>query len=268
MKEKTKLLTFAYLLFLLLFALSGAVDGVLSEVAYYGSFIIPAVIALFLNRRDGGGVREYLRLDTDGAKILAVATAPTVALVWVLSYLTSLLIYLTTGATDAVDVGSSFPLAVLSFALVPALLEELLFRYLPMKLIAPHSRRRAVWLSAVFFAMAHMSPFQLVYAFAAGVIFMALDLAAESVLPSVILHFVNNLVSLILIFYPDERVKIAVIVSLCLLFVLSVPVFLRNRRKIAESFVHAFSRGAEDGFDPTPLIFIIPAAVVAASMLF
>ena len=268
MKEKTKLLTFAYLLFLLLFALSGYLEGILSEAAYYGAFIIPTVLALYIGRETEGERGLCLTLDKDGAKLLFVAAAPTVGAVWALSYLTALLIYVTTGVTDTVDVGDSLPLAIITTALIPSVTEELLFRYLPMRLIAPYSRSRAVWLSAVFFAVAHMSPFSLVYAFAAGVIFMTVDLAAGSILPSVILHFVNNLINLIMIFHPEPQVKIGVIVSLCLLFALSIPLFLKNRRMIVEKIKSAFTSEETSPVDYVPLLFIIPAAVVGASILF
>ena len=268
MKEKTKLLTVSYLLFLLLLALSGYLDGVLSQVAYYGAFIIPVVLALYMSRSDESRPLEYLRLDREGVRILAVSAAPTIGAVWLFSFLTALLIEALTGKTDIPEVADTLPMAILTSALIPAVVEELLFRYLPMRLLAPFSRGRAVWLSAVFFAVAHMSPFSLVYAFFAGVIFMAIDLAAESIWPSVILHFVNNVVNIIMIFYPTIEVKIGVIVSLCLLFAITLPLFIVRRREVAEKFRSAFARGEQAPFDPVPLLFIIPAAVVGASVLF
>lgn len=270
MKENTKQLTFCYLLFLLMLALVGYLEGVISDFLYYAAFLVPSALALHLSRgrRGDGEEKLYLGLKLDGAKLLSVLISPTVFAVWGLSYLTALLIYVTTGATDTVDVGSSFPLAVITTALVPALCEELLFRYLPMRLIAPYSRARAVWLSAVFFAVAHLSPFSLVYALVAGVIFMVADIAAESIWPSVILHFINNFVNLIMIFYPSVEVKIGVIVSLCLLFAITLPIFILNRRKIISAIKSAFDKGEQAELDPTPLLFIIPAVVVGASLLF
>ena len=268
MKEKTKKLTLLYLLFLLLIGVAGSVDGIVSDIIYYSAFIIPSALGMWIGLRDGNRSLPLLSIDGDGLRITALIAAPTVAVVWGVSYLTSLVILLLTGESDTPEVASTFWVAVLTSALLPALLEELLFRYVPMKLLSGGSARRILLLSALMFAVAHMNPFQLVYAFIAGVIFMSIDLVAGSVLPSVILHFVNNLVNVILIFYPEKFVIIGVIVTLCLLFVISLLFFLSKRREIVAKIINIFSAEDTEERDLTPLAFIVPAVVVAISVFF
>ena len=86
-------------------------------------------------------------------------------------------------------------------ALLPSFLEEMLFRYLPMKLIAPYSRRLCILLSSAYFALIHFNLFQIPYALLAGLVFITVDLWADSVLPSFILHLLNNVISVLWIKY-------------------------------------------------------------------
>ena len=51
-------------------------------------------------------------------------------------------------------------------------------------------------ISAVFFAFAHCNLYQLFYAFVAGVILATVDLLFDSIWPSVVIHLLNNLVSI------------------------------------------------------------------------
>jgi membrane protease YdiL (CAAX protease family) len=85
---------------------------------------------------------------------------------------------------------------VLTHALLPAVLEEGLFRFVPLKVLSPISRKIAVLLSAALFAIVHGSVYKIPYAFAAGVIFAMLDIYFASLLPSLLIHFLNNLLSL------------------------------------------------------------------------
>ena len=98
----------------------------------------------------------------------------------------------TMGEYEVVLEGGFFE-AALRYALLTAVLEELIFRYLPMRLLAHRSPRAALLLSSLFFSLVHCDLFQMPYALFAGAVFMILDLAANSVIPSLVIHFLNNL---------------------------------------------------------------------------
>ena len=69
------------------------------------------------------------------------------------------------------------------------------------------------------------------YALLAGVIFIGIDLAANSIIPSVILHFLNNLLSLVWICYCEDTVARSVfLIALGLLAALSVSAVVVFRR--------------------------------------
>lgn len=205
MERKINILSTIYFLFLILLFLSGSASEPFSTVIYFLSFILPISLALIFTRKDGVEKSKFLTLDHEGFRRTLPIVFPTVSLVIIISYVTSLVIYLISGRTNSVDVGDSYLLALINHALLPAALEEALFRYVPMRLLAGHSRRVTVLISAFFFALVHHDLFTIPYAFIAGVIFMTVDIALDSVIPSLIIHFINNAISVSLIVFNDNE---------------------------------------------------------------
>lgn len=189
------LLDVAFIAFLIL---SGYVGGWMGQIIYALAFIIPLLAGIFCSeefkrrREEVAGVAEapdgLLRFTPDIAGKLAPLAAPTVAIVFLTSLLTSLFLSLF-GVTSAPVENKGIVTMLIVHALTPAVLEEALFRYLPMKLILPYSKRFCVFYSAFCFAMIHCNFSQMPYAFVAGVIFkrrvLNLSLAASYTLPPV-----------------------------------------------------------------------------------
>lgn len=204
MQKNINNLSLVYFLFLTMLFLSGTFSGVWSTIVYLLAFIVPLVIGLYLTKDEKNEAKKYLTLDYEGVRRTLPIVAPAVSVVIILSALTSFVIYLVFGRTNNVDVGDAFIPAIIRHALLPAVLEEMLFRYLPMRLLLPHSRRWTVLISAIFFALIHHDLFVIPYAFVAGVIFMVVDIAVDSVIPSMIIHFINNLLSVSLLVFKDN----------------------------------------------------------------
>lgn len=244
MKKNTATLSTTYMLFLGLLFLSGSLKGILSAAVYYSAFVIPFAFAVYRSRGERKPNESYLTLKQGDAGVVAPVIAPTVSVIMLISYLTSLIIFIITGRTNQVDIGNSFFPALLSHAFMPAILEEMLFRYLPIRLLAPYSRRGAIIISAVFFSLVHHDFFSIPYAFVAGLIFMAVDLASESVIPSVIIHFINNALSVGLIFYSDNPVFAPIIYCIVgVLTVVSAVIVFARRREYEKRLVYAFDKG-------------------------
>jgi sodium transport system permease protein len=78
-------------------------------------------------------------------------------------------------------------------AVSPAVMEELLFRGLFLGILLRQGTvRRAVIVSAVYFALIHLSVFRVVPTFALGVLLALLVVRHRSLLPAAVLHFVYN----------------------------------------------------------------------------
>lgn len=243
MERKINHLSICYTLFLILLFLSGSLEGVWSEAVYFLAFLVPMAFGLWTVKDDEND-KSYLGVRGEDLKFFIPLAAPTVYLVMILSVVTSLLLKLTLGVENNVDLGDSLVIALLYHALLPAILEEALFRYLPMRMLAGHSKRVTVLLSATLFALVHHSLFSIPYAFLAGMIFMLIDLACDSVIPSVILHFINNALSVSMLVYKDNPTfSLVALVILRILALASVIYLVINRKEYLKRFSLAFSKG-------------------------
>ena len=206
MKRSEKYLVFAYLLFLLGLRLSGTLPAPLSTGIYVLSYLLPT---LFLCRLIGGR-EEALAVcpPTISRRALLLSAPlffPTVLLLFGISALTTLALGAFGLQNETALTGNAWEI-VLTYLLLPAVLEELLFRYLPLTLLAPYGKRSAVLFSALCFSLTHCDFFQMPYALVAGILFAALDLATESVLPSVLFHLSNNALSVPLLLFGQTAV--------------------------------------------------------------
>jgi uncharacterized protein len=89
-------------------------------------------------------------------------------------------------------------ISILTLSVVAPFTEELFFRGLVFKgLMGSHSKEMAMVISALFFALFHMNPWQFIGAFLAGLFFAWLFIAYGSVLPCIIAHALNNFIPIL-----------------------------------------------------------------------
>ncbi len=258
MNKKISILSYGYFALFVMLLISGMLSGIFADITYYLAFILPLAVICILEKKEGH-ITNLFTLDGEGARITALATFPCVCLVMAISFVTSIAIYLAFGQTNSVDLGNSLPLALVKYALLPALLEEMLFRYLPLRMLAPYSKRAAVLVSAFFFALIHSSLFSIPYAFAAGVIFMTVDLMAGSVIPSVLIHFVNNVASVLITFYPNMPVTPVIFA----LGGISLVLILLRWAEVKEKIKSAFDKGEGFRFSAQMIAFAVITLLVA-----
>jgi len=91
-----------------------------------------------------------------------------------------------------------FALELVSFALMPALVEELVFRGWFLGALRPFGERRALLLSALFFGLMHMNLTQVPFAFMLGLVFGFIYLRTGRLWPGMVIHFLNNALSVAL----------------------------------------------------------------------
>ena len=91
-----------------------------------------------------------------------------------------------------IDTWGMYIMAVFAMAILPAVVEELLFRGVIFKSLKKYGPLLAILLSSLLFAMYHLNPMQLVYQFVMGVVFSVVYLKTNNLLYPIILHFVNN----------------------------------------------------------------------------
>ena len=195
MKRALTCVTVIDLMFILLLSISAVFGGLVGNLIYYSAFIIPFCAAIYIKNKTGSEFTPpKIKINGMSLRLLMPTVAPTLALIFLISWLTSLLLSFV-GDGNYVDVSGNLFVVILMHALIPAIAEEALFRYIHIALILPYTKKGAIWISALFFAIVHCNLYQLPYAFFAGIVFALLDIAFDSILPSVILHFINNLSS-------------------------------------------------------------------------
>ncbi|MBQ8381088.1 MAG: CPBP family intramembrane metalloprotease [Clostridia bacterium] len=214
--------------FMALLIISSYIKGATSDVLYYLAFAIPILIGIAYlavkGRGDGDVIAAFsLKLDKDGARLCLPLAFPSIGLVTVFAFLTSLILT-AMGLENNTSFTEPFAIAVMLHALLPAIREELLFRLIPIGVLSrEHSASFTLLFSAAIFAIAHLDPFKIPYAFIAGMIFGSIFLATRSVIPSIVIHFINNLLSLINIYYNADiyvYIGIAVLSVISLIYVI------------------------------------------------
>ena len=274
MKNAVKLFTYLTLAFMLLYSVSAMASGWVGIVLEVLAFALPVAFGYAASRRlksereelRGVAERESTLVTVSGGDAVGVLalTAPVIAIIFLISYLTSLLLGALGLVGSTVEDAPLFEMLVMH-ALMPAILEEAMFRYLPMKLIAPYSRRWCAVLSAIYFALIHGSLFQLPYALAAGFIFIIIDLAADSVLPSVALHLLNNAVSVLWIKYSSDAGFAAWYVgAMAALALLSLIPVLINRRKYLARLRSALDAGENLTERAAPTVLVVFLLIMTA----
>lgn len=228
MPKALKYVTFLNLLFILFVSVSGFIGGVAGNVVYYLAFIVPVALAYLLkSRADVAFSPPRMRISPANIGLVLPLTAPLLAVIFFISWLTSLLLS-AIGAENTTDLSGNIFTLILTHAVITSILEEALFRYVPIAFISPYSKKYAVIFSALFFAFAHCNLYQIPYAFAAGVAFAVIDIAADSIIPSLLLHFLNNLISIFWIRDAGDGVfaKAYVITLLGLALISLIPIVL------------------------------------------
>lgn len=269
MRDNIKCLSLGNLIFFLLMIGASVTSGATSDIIYIGAFILPIVLVMVLKKSHFADPLDGIRLKKEGLDVSVALGIPCILGVVGISFLTNFIIESLGGSVEQISTEPHFVESILSLALVPALAEELLFRYLPMKMLYPTSPRLCVLLSAAMFSAAHMDVQIFGYAFLAGVVFMVADIAAGSVIPSLIIHFINNILSVSFVYFGDEPAfKISIIVMFSLLFACSVAVFVIKRKRIIPKILSAFSKGEDVGIVLAPLAFIVPCVAIAIEEIF
>lgn len=90
--------------------------------------------------------------------------------------------------------------------LLPAVSEEIAFRGIMVNSLGGACKLWVSLLLGVLFSLYHLNPAQTLYQFAVGFIFTLLAVTSQSVLPAMVLHFINNALIVVLYYVAEEYV--------------------------------------------------------------
>ncbi|MCM1083364.1 MAG: ABC transporter permease subunit [Clostridium sp.] len=123
-----------------------------------------------------------------------------------------------TSAVDAAEtmndiIGDRFLPVLFIVALAPAICEELMFRgYVLGSMTAKYKTGSAIIVSAVVFGLYHMSASKFLTTTMLGALLCYIAVQSGSILPGMLMHFINNAISCITMFYPEQVSKLLPII--------------------------------------------------------
>ena len=269
MKRTLSELIFADCIFVILLSLKTLLPGNVGWIFYALAFIFPVMLLLFLwqsGEREIGKVS--LSLNKKSLILSAELVFPIIFLMLLISSVTTLVMgaFGVSGGVSRFDENIFY--AIIVSALAPAIFEEMLFRYLPLRGLCAYSPRLAVIYSAILFSLSHCNLFQIPYALVAGVAFAAIDIAAGSVMPSIIIHFINNVAALI---WQKNNSSLTFPIVFCVvIFVfaaISVWIMWTRRKEVKNDFSPILEDKSKVIFTYPLLIYIFTIVILLALQL-
>lgn len=118
----------------------------------------------------------------------------------------------------------------LYMVILAPIIEEIVYRGFVLKLISPYGKTVSIVLSAFIFGFMHGNLSQFVTAFATGLVFSAVAVKTGSILPTIIMHMMNNAINFIAIIGEDYSLDICItiygIIFACVLLVGIMEIFI------------------------------------------
>ncbi len=169
------------------------------SVTYLAVFLIPVGFFKLISKgRNTRPVYNAVRLTKQFPLMLVASIAVVFSMAYVNSYIMEWAGFnYDMFASDPIDANYKLILTVISSALVPACCEEYLFRGMVLSNILPYGKTNAIVVSAVLFGLMHQNPAQMLYATAAGIVLGLVYVRTRSIWGGVLIHFFNNLISVI-----------------------------------------------------------------------
>lgn len=245
----------AYLLMNILYALLPK-NSISEFFAYLVQPVFFIVVAFCFAKRQGNGVRKTLKLNKFKLKYLLYVLGLFFGLFFGLGYLNTLFSEaliksgITVGVADiAMANFGEYLLRLISLSIAPAVGEELLFRSLLLFSLtvetgAENAENKAngyglindVLISVfigLLFAFYHKNLAQLIYQFIAGVTLALIVIRSGSVIPAIIIHFLNNAVVLTVAFIDSSLnlLTLPLMIAGVIVFVVSFTLLILEGKK-------------------------------------
>ena len=177
-----------------------------------------------------------------------------------------------------------FALDTIKIAIIPAFCEEFLFRGLILDRLSRFGRAKAIFISALLFALMHQNIGQIFYTFILGLVLGYIVVESGSIWGAIVLHFVNNFTQVIMnaVMYTQHEARANFIIATMELIIVVVGVaaaiyyyFRHGRKKLNDpewlfytEKELSYGTAIKGFFRPTIIIFIALSAISMGAMLF
>jgi membrane protease YdiL (CAAX protease family) len=126
---------------------------------------------------------------------------------------------------------------LITVALLPAIFEETIFRGILLSGLKKFGSVAAVLVCGLLFSLYHQNPAQTIYQFLCGAAFAWIALRSGSILPTVLAHFLNNALIILLkkfgleTFSTTTEIVLIVLSALCLIFAILWLIFIDRKQQ-------------------------------------
>lgn len=186
------------------------------DIAFYVFYIgLPFGLVALVLKRYNKNTEIFLPKRTS-PKYCALFIVGAVGAGYILNFLINLLFpsfvqFFATEGTVNADTPLDIILCIIMYAVLPAILEEWAFRGVLLKNMLPYGRSGAILISSILFGLAHLDPPRIIFATAFGLILGMCYEYTGSLLISMIIHFINNSISVIVMLVPQNSILILLI---------------------------------------------------------
>ncbi len=180
--------------------LGNAQDLILTVIVQVGlMFVLPWLLFSKLNKKKPFETWEDFRFKGTSFKVVMISILIGI-IVFILnifvstffSYILSMFGYRTATSAGGEQTWGTFFLSLFSVAVLPAVCEEFTHRGMILSSYKKLGFKKAVLLSGLMFGLIHLNVGQFFYATIIGIILAVVTLYSQSLVPAIIIHFMNN----------------------------------------------------------------------------
>lgn len=197
-------------------------------------YFMTFLFSLFLYLKHKDDFRITVSLKKMSSKKMVYFTALTICGIPVAMVLNALADFLAGTGIESTNEVTAFPVipALIIYALIPAIVEEFVFRGIILGIYEKVDVRAGILISSLFFALLHFSPGSVLYGFLFGVIFALVRVRTGNLLYTICMHCAFNGVN-VLMSYVDmvsvpKAVMMAASVIMIVVFIISQIIMLRG----------------------------------------
>ena len=175
-------------------------------VVYFLSFVLPAILFNKMNKNSQKEIYEPKESDKKSPLYIIILFGMGLVFIYCSSFVNYFLVNLFTDYSEFsnqflwfVELKHPYQIIIyfISYAIIPALVEEILFRGTVCRSLTIYGKGTAVVISATLFALMHTNIEQMLYTLVAGLFFGWLYVETKSILAPILLHFLNNAISVV-----------------------------------------------------------------------
>ena len=226
---------------------TSSIEYIVSSLCFGISLFVPCVILSKFIKEPLNSIVKFNKVD---AKSFSHVTAIGFLFLSLATALAFLIIKFTNLKEPdmSFDTNNIFSIitAMIANAVCPALFEEFLFRGVVLGSLRKYGDKFAIIVSSILFAIIHINLPQVIFAFICGITFGLIVVKTNSLIPTIIIHFINNFLSCLMIIgknnYGLEWYNYARIIVLSILILIGLLILLYVIKKDKSFFNINYSK--------------------------